>query len=177
MGNFFVAQGWVTLKWMVWSGPKLKLSEILWQSSLPASMTKIQSKMKLLSSGQHFPHYKSMGAFGCHGNQSFNPICPKTLCYLSPTQVKLHVKFEDWPTGHSDIQVWKCGQQRRCRQTDGRPLVHYKLPLWTFSSGELKISFFLIQLIINKPRGNDECSFSFKKFKLWLRYTESSQNL
>ena len=32
-----------------------------------------------------FPHYKSMGAFCCHGNQSFDPICPKSLCSLSPT--------------------------------------------------------------------------------------------
>ena len=25
-----------------------------------------------------FPHYKSMGAFCCHGHQSFDPICLKT---------------------------------------------------------------------------------------------------
>ena len=46
-----------------------------------------------------------MGAFCCHGNQSFNPICPKTLCSLSPTPVMLHIKFDqDWPTGFRDIQ-------------------------------------------------------------------------
>ena len=59
-----------------------------------------------------FPHYKSMGAFCWHGNQSFGPICPKTLCSLSPTPVMLHIKFEDWPTGFRDIQVWKCGWRR-----------------------------------------------------------------
>ena len=37
-------------------------------------------------------------------------------------------------TGLRDIQVQKCG-----RWTDGRPLVYYKLTLWAFSSGELKI--------------------------------------
>ena len=47
MGIFFVAQGWVTPKWIVRSGPKSNSSEIL-----PASMTKIRSKMKPLSSGQ-----------------------------------------------------------------------------------------------------------------------------
>ena len=53
-----------------------------------------------------FPHYKSMGAFCCHGNQSFDPICPKTLCSLSPTLMMLHIKFDqDWPTGLRDIQV------------------------------------------------------------------------
>ena len=80
-----------------------------------------------------FPHYKSMGAFCCHGNQSFYPICPKTLCSLSPTPVMIHIKFyHDWPTGLSDIQVWKCG-----RRTDDRPLVYYKLILWAFGSGAL----------------------------------------
>ena len=27
---------------------------------------------------QHFSHYMSMGAFYCHGNHNFDPICPKT---------------------------------------------------------------------------------------------------
>ena len=48
----------------------------------------------------------SMGAFCCHGNQSFDPICPKTLCNLSPTLMMLHIKFDQhWPTGLRDIQV------------------------------------------------------------------------
>ena len=59
--------------------------------------------------GHHFPHYKSMWAFCCHGNQSFDPICPKTLCSLSPTALMLHIKFDqDWPTSFRDIQVKKC---------------------------------------------------------------------
>ena len=50
-----------------------------------------------------------MGAFCCHGNQSFDPICPKTLCSLSPTPMLLHIKFDqDWPTGFRDIQVQMC---------------------------------------------------------------------
>ena len=54
-----------------------------------------------------------MGAFCCHGNQSLNLICPKTLCSLSPTPVMLHIKFDlGWPAGFRDIQVWKCGRRR-----------------------------------------------------------------
>ena len=79
MGKFFIAQGWVTLKWTIQSGPKSNSLQILWLSLLPASLTKIKSKMKSLSIGQHFPQYKSMGAFSCHRNQSFDPICPKTF--------------------------------------------------------------------------------------------------
>ena len=58
----------------------------------------------------HFPHYKTMGAFCCHGHLNFDPICPKTLCSLSLTPVMLHIKFDqDWPTGFRDIpslKVW-----------------------------------------------------------------------
>ena len=50
-----------------------------------------------------------MGAFCCHGHQSFNPICLKTLCSLSPTPIMLHIKFDqDWSTGLRDLQVRKC---------------------------------------------------------------------
>ena len=56
-----------------------------------------------------FPYCKSMGAFCCHGNQSFDPICPKTLCTLFPTPMMLHIEFDqDWPTGFTDILVQKC---------------------------------------------------------------------
>ena len=92
-----------------------------------------------------FSHYKSMGPFCCHGNQSFDPISPKTLRSFSPTPVMLHIKCnQDWPTGFRDIQVWKCGRRRRTtedegRRTDDGPLVYYKLTLWAFGSGELKM--------------------------------------
>ena len=76
---------------------------------LPASIRRIGSKATEKSWRHHFPHYKSMGAFCCHGQQSFNPICLKTLCSLSLTSVMLHIKFDqDWPTGLRDIQVRKC---------------------------------------------------------------------
>ena len=49
-----------------------------------------------------------MGDFCCHGNENFDPICPKILCSLSPTSVTLHIKFDqDWPNGFRDIQVQK----------------------------------------------------------------------
>ena len=69
-----------------------------------------------------FSHYKSMGAFCCHGNQSFDPICPKTLCSLSLTPMTLHIKFDkNWPAGLTDIQVQKCGR----RWTDGWTADHW----------------------------------------------------
>ena len=52
---------------------------------------------------------KSMGAFCCHGYQSFDPIYLETLCSLSPSPVMLHVKFDqNWPAGLRAIQVRKC---------------------------------------------------------------------
>ena len=109
-------------------------------SSLYASIKRIRYKAIEKRWRHHFPHYKSMGAFCCHRNQSFHPICPKTLGSLSPITVMLHIKFDQgWPTGFRDIQVWKCGRRR----TDGRTdddgqLVYYKLTLWAFGWGELK---------------------------------------
>ena len=106
-------------------------------SSLLASTKLIGSKATEKKWRHRFPHYKSMGAFCCHGNQSFDPICPKTLCSLSPTPVMLLIKFDqDWLTGFRDIKVWKCGRRRTT--TDSGPLVYYKLTLWAFGSGELK---------------------------------------
>ena len=40
---------------------------------------------------------------------SMDPICPKTLCSLSPTPMMLHIKFDqDKLTGFRGIQVQKC---------------------------------------------------------------------
>ena len=123
---------------MVRSGQNSNLFEILCMSLLPASIKRIGLKTTEKRCRHRFPHYKSMGAFCCHRNQSFDPICPKTLCSLSPTPVMLHIKFDqDWPTGFIDIQVWKCGQGTTTTEGQG-PLVYYKLTLWAFGSGELK---------------------------------------
>ena len=79
-----------------------------------------------------------MGAFCCHGNQSFDQICPKTLCNISSTLVMLHIKFDkDWPTGLRYIQVQKCGRRRT---TDRLVYIYYELTLWAFGSGELKMT-------------------------------------
>ena len=117
-----------------------------------------------------FPHYKSMGAFCCHGNQSFDPIFPKTLCSLSPTPVMLHIKFDqDWPTGFRDIQVWKCGQRTMYDdgwRTDYGPLVYYKLTLWAFGSGELKMNTpSKIRLTLSKQSRNNKWSMLFMQTK------------
>ena len=83
--------------------------EILCMSSLPACIKRIGSKTTEKRWRHHFPHNKSMGAFCCHGNQSFDPVCPETFCSLSPTPMMLHINFDqDWPTGFRDIQVQMC---------------------------------------------------------------------
>ena len=78
MGIFQNAQGQLTPQSLVESGPNSNLSEILWLSTLPASMKKIRSKMKALEWTQHFPHYNPIGAICCHGNQSSDPTWSKT---------------------------------------------------------------------------------------------------
>ena len=94
MGIFPDAQGQLTPQSLVRSGRISISSEMLWMFLLPASMKKIRSKMKALEWSQAFSHYNSMGAIRCHGNQSSNPIWPKTYCSFSPTQVLLQIKFD-----------------------------------------------------------------------------------
>ena len=54
MGNFPDAQGQLTPQSLVRSGRISNSSEMLWMSSLPASMKKIRSKMKALECSQHY---------------------------------------------------------------------------------------------------------------------------
>ena len=61
IGIFQDAQGQLTPQSLIESGPKSNLTEILWLSSLPASMKKIL-----------------MGAIRCHGHQSSDSIWPNT---------------------------------------------------------------------------------------------------
>ena len=85
MGNFLDVQEQLTPQSMVRSGRNSNSFEILCTSSLPVSIKRIGSKTTEKRCRHRFPRYKSMGAFCCHGNQSLDPICPKSLCSLSPT--------------------------------------------------------------------------------------------
>ena len=74
MGIFPDAQGQLTHKSLVRSCRISNLLKMLWMSFLPARIKKNQSKMKELEWSQGFPHYNTMGAICCHGNQSSDPI-------------------------------------------------------------------------------------------------------
>ena len=78
-------------------------------SSLPASIKRIVSKATEKRWRHCFPHYKSMGAFCCHGNQSFDPICSKTLCSLTPIPLMLHKiwsRLANWLLRYSSSKLW-----------------------------------------------------------------------
>ena len=80
IGKMFIAHGQVTPKLMVRTGLKSNSSEILRLSSLSVSLTKIQSKMKVLSSKQNFLHYMSIGKiFFTQGG-----VTPKRLVLSGP---------------------------------------------------------------------------------------------
>ena len=97
--------------------------------------------MKELEWSRGFPHYNPMEAICCHGNQSSDPICPKTLCSQSPTLMMLQMKFDyNQPAGLKETHVWKCG--RTDGQTEARQLESHTISSsWAFGSGELKINF------------------------------------
>ena len=125
-------------------------------SSLPASIKWIRSKATEKRWRHHFPHYKSMGAFCCHGHQSFDPICLKTLCSLSPSPVMLHIKFDqDWPTG--DIQVRKCKIFVKLRASNSKvsSLIRPEIKLLRAFMLVLVTSNFDDDLINSSPKGNN----------------------
>ena len=131
MGIFQDAQGQLTPQSEVKPGQNSNSSEILWLSLLFPRMKKIQSKMKLLEWPQHFPHYNSMGAICCYGNQSSDPICLKTYGRQSPTPMLLHVK-SDCNQLVSEIFKIESVNARMHARTDGRTtarLPYYKLTL------------------------------------------------
>ena len=106
MGIFPDAQWQLTHKSLILSCRISNPFEILWLSLLPARIKKNKLKMKELKWSQGFPDYSPMGAICYHGNQSSNPIRPKTLCSQSPYPMMLRMKFDyDRPAGRRDIHV------------------------------------------------------------------------
>ena len=59
--DFSDVQGQVTPQSLVESDRNSNSSKLLWLSSLPARMKKIQSKIKEIEWSQHYSHYKSIG--------------------------------------------------------------------------------------------------------------------
>ena len=106
MEIFSDVQGQLTLQSVVRSGRNSNLSELSCMLSLPASMKRIGRKIAEKKWRHRFLHYNPMRAFCCHGNQSPDPIWPKTLCSQSPTPMMLLIKFGcDQPIGLGDIHV------------------------------------------------------------------------
>ena len=68
MGNVLDAQEQLTPKSVVRSGRNLNSFKILCMSLLPANIKKIGKKATEERWRHHFPHYKSMGDFCCHGH-------------------------------------------------------------------------------------------------------------
>ena len=62
-------------------------------SLLPASIKRIGSKTTENRWRHRFPHYKSLGAFCCHGNQSFDPLKFENLIKIGQLTSEIF-KFE-----------------------------------------------------------------------------------
>ena len=94
---------------MVQSGRNSNSSKILCMSSLPASIKRIGSKTTKKRWRHHFPNYKSMGAFCCHGNQ-FWSILPQNLMQPFPhpndATHKIWSGLANWLQRYSSSKVW-----------------------------------------------------------------------
>ena len=105
-GNFSDAKGQLSPQSVVESQRISNSSELSCMSLLPASIKRIRLKTAEKKWLHRFPHYNPIGAICCHGNQSSDPIWPKTLFSLSPTSMMLQIKFDcGRPAGGGDIHV------------------------------------------------------------------------
>ena len=100
MGIFPDAQGQLTPQSLVRSGRISNSFEILWMSSLPASMKKIRSKIEALEWTQHFPHYNSMVAMETSGR-----IWPNFELIQALIHVLITCKYEKNPIKNSGENV------------------------------------------------------------------------
>ena len=102
----------------------------LWLFLLP-TRKKNQSKMKKLELSQDFPHYKTMRAICCHGNQSYDLKLAPNLMQSIPTTMMLQMKF------NIDSEIFMC--ERTHTQTDGRRLQSHPISsARAFGSDELQ---------------------------------------
>ena len=84
--------------------------------------------MRELERSQDFPHYNPMGAICCHGNQSSDPIRPKTLCSQSPTAMMLQMKYDYKRPAGSEIFMFESVDARTHAWMPAR-VPYYKLTL------------------------------------------------
>ena len=110
MWKFLVAQGQVTQKQFVWSGPKSNSSKIVCLSSLPARLKTIQSKDKVLSCPQRFLPNKSIGKFfDAHGWVTPKQIVRtdwKSNSFQDFMHVLVTCKFDEDPTKNKGANVF-----------------------------------------------------------------------
>ena len=78
--------------------------------------------MQAISSDNIFP-LVNLWALLASMETSFDLICPKALCSLSPTPVTQHIKF-DQDSLKAGMDGWTHGD-----------LLYYKLTLWAFGLG------------------------------------------
>ena len=128
MGIFPDAQGQLTPQSLVRSGRISNLSEMLWMFSLPASMKKIQSKMKALELTQHFPHYNPIMAYGSYllpWKPEFQSNHVQTLMQSIPhpndASDKIWLRLAHWLRRYSSLKMFTHGR------TDGRRIDRYTI--------------------------------------------------
>ena len=113
MGIFPGAQGQLTPQSLVRSGRISNSFEILWMSSLPASMKKIRSKMKALEWTQHFPHYNSMVAMETSGRiwPNFELIQALIHVLITCKYEKIPIKTRNWLKARLTVYPPQCAYQ------------------------------------------------------------------
>ena len=111
MGIFPDAQGQLAPQSLVGSSRISNSSEMLWMFSLPASMIKIQSKMRALEGSQHFPHYSPMEAIpALPWTAEFRSDLAQNLMQPFPYPYdgsdKMSLRLAIWLRGYSSLKMF-----------------------------------------------------------------------
>ena len=118
-----------------------------------------------------FPHYKSRG-FLLPWKPQFWSNLPQNLMqpfpHPSDATHKIWSKLANWSQRYSSLKVWTTTDD------DDGPLVYYKLTLWAFGSGELKLKVPADPHIIMIIRQKRVLSFIRLLFPVFLSYTLTS---
>ena len=90
----------------VWSGPIWPKLELI-RDFMPVLVTCKFEKNLIKTTEKrwrhHFPHYKSMGTFCCHGNQSFVPKPHATFPHPNDASYQIWPTLAKWPQRYSSF--------------------------------------------------------------------------
>ena len=148
--------------------------------SLPASIKRIGSKTTEERWRHHFPHYKSMGAFCCHGNQFWSNQ-PQNLKqpFPHPSDAihKIWSRLANWLQRYSSSKVWNF-RHSRASNSKWSGLIRLKIELDGAFMPFLVFTSNVDDDSIKNERASKETPFSYyKSMGIFFRRSRAANSI